>query len=278
MKHILLCSDIQSVSGFDSIKDFNLKYQYPFARGISKDVGSCLSVILGVLSTQTYAQAIWSGRSDSIARKGAMISALISIPIGFACVLVGMYMRAHYVTVDEMNALAALGKDIPTGLGVMTSSAQAFPMFVTNHLPKFIGGLVLGTLLITIVIGGSGLTLGASTILVKDVVKPKNTLRVSRYIIVGIQLMAIIVAASFSGSYINDLGFLSMGLRTTATFVPLTLAMFFPGRFKSKWVFLSIIFGTACLIFAELVSLPVDSIYVGLLGSILCCMIGYKKN
>ena len=113
--------------------------------------------------------------------------------------------------------------------------------------------------------------------MVKDVVKPKNSLKVSRYIIVGLQLMAVVVAASFSGSYINDLGFLSMGLRTTATFVPLTLAMFFPGRFKPKWVFVSIIFGTACLIIAEFVSLPVDSIYVGLLGSILCCLIGYKK-
>lgn len=278
VKNILLNTDIQSVSGFNTVRDVNLRYQYPFARGISKDVGSCLSVILGVLSTQTYAQAIWSGKSDSIARKGAMISALISIPIGFACVMVGMYMRAHYITVDEFNALTIIGKEIPDGLGVMTSSAQAFPMFVTNHMPKFIGGLVLGTLLITIIIGGSGLTLGASTILVKDVVKPKNTLKVSRYNIVGLQLMAIVIAASFSGSYINDLGFLSMGLRTTATFVPLTLALFFPGRFKSKWVFISIIFGTSCLIFAELVSLPVDSIYVGLLGSIICCLIGYKNE
>ena len=278
IKNILLNTDIQSISGFETVKDVNMRYQYPFARGISKDVGSCLSVILGVLSTQTYAQAIWSGRSDSIARKGAMISALISIPIGFACVMVGMYMRAHYITVDELNALSAIGKDIPAGMGIMTSSAQAFPMFVTNHMPKFIGGLVLGTLLITIIIGGSGLTLGASTILVKDVVKPKNTLKVSRYIIVMLQLIAVVVAASFSGSYINDLGFLSMGLRTTATFVPLTLALFFPGRFKSKWVFFSIIFGTACLIFAELVSLPVDSIYVGLLGSITCCLIGRETT
>ena len=278
VKDVLLNTNMHSISGFDTVHDVNMRYQYPFARGISKDIGSCLSVILGVLSTQTYAQAIWSGRSDSIARKGAIISALISIPIGFACVMVGMYMRSHYITVNEMQALAALGEEIPAGMGVMTSSAQAFPMFVTNHMPKFIGGLVLGTLLITIIIGGSGLTLGASTILVKDVVKPQNTLKVSRYIIVGLQLMAIVVAATFSGSYINDLGFLSMGLRTTATFVPLTLAMFFPGRFQSRWVFISILFGTACLIVAELVSLPVDSIYVGLLGSIVCCLIGYKKT
>ena len=276
--HILLSTDLQSVSGLETVSDVNLKYQYPFARGISKDVGSCLSVILGVLSTQTYAQAIWSGRSNSIARKGAMISALISIPIGFACVMVGMYMRAHYVTVAEVDALTAIGKAIPEGLGVMASSAQAFPMFVVTHMPKFLGGIVLGTLLITIIIGGSGLTLGASTILVKDVFKPQNKLMVSRLTIVGIQIIAITIAASFSGSYINDLGFLSMGLRTTATFVPLTLALFFPGKFKPKWVFFSIIFGTGCLIFAELVSLPVDSIYVGLLGSIICCLIGHKSH
>ena len=276
IKNVLLHTDIQLVDGLNTVVDVNAKYQNIFARGVSKDVGSCLSVILGVLSTQTYAQAIWSAKSDSIARKGAMISALISIPIGFACVMVGMYMRAHYVTVDELNALNVIGKSIPDGMGVMTSSAQAFPMFVTNHMPKFIGGLVLGTLLITIIIGGSGLTLGASTILVKDVVKPKNTLAVTRVIIVGIQLAALVVAASFSGSYINDLGFLSMGLRTTATFVPLTLALFYPGRFKPKWVFLSIIFGTACLIAGEFVSLPVDSIYFGLIGSLSCCLIGLK--
>ncbi len=95
IKGILLHTDIQLVDGLNTINDVNAKYQNIFARGISKDAGSCLSVILGVLSTQTYAQAIWSGRSDSVARRGAMISALISIPIGFACVMVGMYMRAH---------------------------------------------------------------------------------------------------------------------------------------------------------------------------------------
>ena len=277
IRNTLLGTDMKLVDGFNSISDIDHKYQNIFARGVSKDVGSCISVILGVLSTQTYAQAIWSGRSDSVARKGAMISALVAIPIGFACVIVGMFMRANYLTVDEVNALTAIGKEIPEGMGVMTSSAQAFPMFVTNHMPKFIGGLVLGTLLITIIIGGSGLTLGASTILVKDVFKPKNNLAVTRLTIVAIQVVAVVVAASFSGHYINDLGFLSMGLRTTATFVPLTLALFFPGKFKPKWVFFSIIFGTACLLAAEFVSLPVDSIYAGLVGSTICCLIGYKS-
>lgn len=278
IQNILLNTDIQSVGEFNSVEDVTARYQFPFARGVSKDLGSCLSVILGVLSTQTYAQAIWAGKSDSVARKGALISALMSMPIGFACVLVGMYMRAHYVTAEELNTLTAIGKHLPEGIGIMQNSAQAFPMFIANHLPKFIGGLMLGTLLITIIIGGSGLTLGASTILVKDVFKPKRNLTVTRLTIIGIQIVAVIIASSFSGRYINDLGFLSMGLRTTATFVPLSLALFFPGIFKPKWVFVSIIFGTACLLAGEFVSLPIDSIYVGLIGSLLCCLIGIKNE
>ena len=274
----LLNTDLNLINELSSTKDVDSIYIFPFARGVSKDVGSCISVILGVLSTQTYAQAIWSGKKDSNARKGALISALISIPIGFACILVGMYMRANYITADEANALAMIGKEIPENMGVMASSAQAFPMFVTQHMPKFIGGIVLGTLLITIIIGGSGLTLGISTILVNDVFRRSKDLAVTRVTIVMIQLIAFIVASSFSNRYINDLGFLSMGLRAASTFVPLSLAIFFPGRFKPQWVLASIIVGTAALIVTEVLSLPIDSIYCGLLCSIICCMFGIKRN
>lgn len=286
IRNILLSTDLQFIDGFTSSNDVSNAYQYPFTRGVSNDLGSCVSVILGVLATQTYAQAIWAGKSDSVARKGALISALISIPIGFACVLVGMYMRAHYITEAELNSLIAIGKDIPEGVGVITTSAQAFPMFVTNHLPNFLGGIVLGTLLITVIIGGSGLTLGASTILVKDVFitmsskfkESKANLLITRSTIVAILLLAVAVATSFSGSYINDLGFLSMGLRTTAVFVPLTLALFFPKRFKSRWVFASILVGTAMLLIAKFLQLPIDGMFLALAASLLCCMFGLRKK
>lgn len=286
IKNILLSTDLQLVDGFTSSDDVNHVFQYPFTRGVSNDLGSCISVILGVLATQTYAQAIWAAKSDSKARKGALVSALISIPIGFACVLVGMYMRAHYITEAELNSLIAIGKDVPEGIGVIATSAQAFPMFVTNHLPKFIGGIVLGTLLITVIIGGSGLTLGASTILVKDVFitlsskfkESKQNLIITRATIVSILLLSVIVAASFSGSYINDLGFLSMGLRTTAAFVPLTLALFFPGKFKSKWVFASILVGTAMLLIAKFLQFSIDGMFLALITSVICCLFGFKKK
>ena len=263
----------------------NDRYNNLLARGAAKDIGSGISVILGVLATQSYAQGIWAAKSDSTARKGAMISAVLTIPIGAACVLIGLYMRGHYVTADELNMITEAGLSLPENIGVMATTAQAFPLFITHRMPEFLGGIVLGTLLITIIIGGSGLTLGSSTILVRDVfmkIKPSlkessKNLKVSRLTIIGILLMSVFVAATFSGSFINDLGFLSMGLRATAVFVPLTLALFFPKRFKYKWIVVSIIAGTAALILTQILNLPVDGIFVGLGVSVVCCLLGTKK-
>ena len=260
------------------------RYNNLLARGAAKDIGSCLSVILGVLATQSYAQGIWAAKSDSVARKGALISAVLTIPIGAACVLIGLYMRGHYVTVEEMNVLVESGRNLPENIGVMTTTAQAFPLFITHCMPEFLGGIVLGTLLITIIIGGSGLTLGSSTILVRDVfmkIRPSlkessKNLAVSRLTIIGILLMSVFVAATFSGSFINDLGFLSMGLRATAVFVPLTLALFFSKKFKYQWIITSIIAGTAALILTQILNLPVDGIFVGLSVSVVCCLMGVR--
>lgn len=262
------------------------RYNNLFARGAAKDIGSCLSVILGVLATQSYAQGIWAAKTDSVARRGAMISAILTIPIGAACVLIGLYMRGHYVTMEEMNVLTAAGQTLPEDISVMATTAQAFPLFITHCMPEFLGGIVLGTLLITIIIGGSGLTLGASTILVRDVFMKINpsikesskNLKVSRLTIICILLMSVFVAATFSGSFINDLGFLSMGLRATAVFIPLTLALFFPKRIDSQWILASIIAGTAALIVAQFIKLPIDGIFVGLGVSAICCLMGMRRH
>lgn len=261
------------------------RYNNIFARGAAKDIGSCISVILGVLATQSYAQGIWAAKTDSVARKGALISAVLTIPIGAACVLIGLYMRGHYVTAEELNTLITLGKSLPEGIGIIENTAQAFPLFISHCMPEFLGGIVLGTLLITIIIGGSGLTLGSSTILVRDVFMKINSkisksdinLKVSRLTIIGILLISVFVAATFSGSFINDLGFLSMGLRATAVFIPLTLALFSPKRFNYRWVLLSIITGTFALIMTNIFKLPLDGIFIGLIASSICCCFGLKR-
>ena len=59
------------------------------ARGPAKDLGSGLSLLLGVLSTQIYGQAVMSAKSDGEARRGALLSTFLIPPIGAACILIG---------------------------------------------------------------------------------------------------------------------------------------------------------------------------------------------
>lgn len=284
--NLFLNTDVNSITDLTTVDALHHRFKNILSRGPIKDMGSCLSVILGVLATQSYAQGIWAAKSDSVARKGAMISALLTIPIGAACVLIGLYMRGHYITSAEVEALTAAGKEIPDGINVIMTSAQVFPLFITRCIPEFLGGIVLGTLLVTVIIGGSGLTLGSSTILVRDVfvrINPnlkesRKNLKLTRLTIVGILAMSVVVATSFSGTFINDLGFLSMGLRATAVFVPLSMAIFFPNRFKSSWILVSIIAGTASLFIAKIIPLPIDGIFIAMTVSLICCLPGIKKR
>ena len=266
------------VAGLNDITDaesIHHRYGNMVARGALKDIGGCLSLMLGVVTTQTYAQGIWSAASTPKARRGAIYCACLIPIIGAACTLVGMYMRGHYVTTAELAALQAAGHRLPEGIGVIEGSLQAFPAFVLNHLPAWIGGICLGAMLVNILGCGSGLTLGAATILVRDVVQNiqskyrstplrLSTLAQTRLSIVAILLLAAGAANLFQGAFINDLGFLSLGLRAVALVFPLSFALWLPNRFRPRAVLLSMVIGTAAMLLAKFLALPGDPVYYGL--------------
>ena len=249
-----------------SAEDIHRRYGSFIARGPLKDIGGCLSLTLGVVCTQTYAQAIWSAATTPKARRGAVYCAALIPLIGAACTLVGIYMRGHYVTAAEAQSLAQAGESLPTGVGVIENSLQAFPSFIQNHLPPWLGGIALGTLLINILGCGSGLVLGASTIVMRDVVR-RDSLRGHRLAIVGLLALGVVVAHFVRGSFINDLGFLSLGLRAAALLLPLSLALWLPGRCTQRAVVAAMIAGTAAMLAAGLLALPADPMYYGLLAS-----------
>ena len=269
-------------NGLTDAESIHHRYGSPFARGIFKDMGGCLSLVLGVVCTQSYAQCIWSAASTPKARRGSLLCAFFMPIIGAACTLVGIYMRGHYVTADELKAL-------PVGLGVIENSAQAFPAFILAHLPAWLGGLMLGTMLINILGCGSGLSLGAATILVRDVygnfkrrmgmkASPLSQLAQTRLSITGILAMAFLGAVTFRGTFINDLGFLSLGLRAVAILFPLCFALWLPGRFKANRVLLSMPIGVAALLLANFTSLPGDAVYYGLAASLLTVLFPSSNN
>ena len=280
---------LSQVNGLTGVESIHHRYGSPFARGFFKDMGGCLSLVLGVVCTQSYAQCIWSASNTPRARRGALLCALFMPIIGAACTLVGIYMRGHYVTAEELNALQAAGEMLPAGIGVIENSAQAFPAFILQHLPAWLGGLMLGTMLINILGCGSGLSLGAATILVRDVygnfkrrmgmtVSPLSPLAQTRLSIVGILVAAVIATLVFHSSFINDLGFLSLGLRAVAILFPLCFALWCPGRFDSSRVLLSMPIGVASMLLAKFASLPGDAVYYGLAATLIILLTGKKRH
>ena len=265
---------IQSELGLSKLTDnaaiahryFNLT-----ARGIMKDIGSGISLFLGVLSTQTYAQAIWSAKTDQTAKRGALLSAFLTPPIGIAGISIGMYMRVNYVTQAEVDALLSIGQAAPD-LPVLTNTIQAFPTFIVNHMPPLFAGIVLGTLLITVVAGGAGLSLGMATIMVKDVYKRmthridsiQKELVATRGTIAVTLAIAAVITIMIPGSTINDFGFLSMGLRGTVVFLPLCGSLWLKGKVNRHYILASIIIAPLSVLLGKFLGLPFDSLFLGI--------------
>lgn len=261
--------------------DMAARFQSLVARGAMKDIGSGVSLLLGVLSTQTYAQAIWSAETDKKAKQGALLSAFLIPPLGLAGISIGLFMRSHYLLQAEVDALIAAGQAVPS-MPVIASTIQVFPAFVLNHMPPLFAGIVLGTLLITSVGGGAGLSLGMATILVKDIVKKvtdkfsdaKKELLVTRATLGGILVIAAVIAALVPSSTINDLGFLSMGLRGSVVLMPMSFALWVKGPVDRKWILAAIVLAPAAVLAGKFAALPIDSLYLGIAVSALCCVMG----
>jgi SSS family solute:Na+ symporter len=270
------------LSAIASGEDLSARFMSMTARGAAKDIGSCFSVILGLLSTQIYVQFIESARGDREARRGALLGLLLVPPVGIAGVCVGLFMRGHYITQAEADALIAAGMSLPE-LPVLSSTIQAFPTFIMNHMPPLLGGIALGTLFITVVSGSSGLLLGISAIVVEDLLgtftnfvnTARKELFASRLTIILTLITATVVAGLMPAQAINDLGFLSMTLRSAVVFLPVTCALWLPGRIAPRAVLTSIALSPLAAIVCELISLPVEPLYAGIGVSALCCLVGW---
>ncbi len=186
-----------------------------FGRSFNLDAAAGFSLIVGVLSTQTYIQAIYSGKDAKTARRGAMISAFMIPPVGIGGILVGLYMRAYFPS---------------------TPSSEVLPVFVMKFLPPWAGGVVLATLLVAVVGTWAGLSLGISTMITKDIYKrffrklaaDREILFVQRLLILVICALCVFFVAGNLKSLILGWSFLSMGLRGCTILFPLLGAMFFP--------------------------------------------------
>lgn len=233
-----------------------------FGRGFNTDAAAGFSLVVGVLSTQTYLQAMFSGRDVSTSRRGALISALLIPPIGLASIMVGLYMRSHFPEIDPREAL---------------------PLFILQFLNPWVGGMVLATLLLSVVGTGAGLTLGISTMLSQDIYKkfvnPKasdgRVLAVTRGIIVAVALATLVFVGGNLNSLILKWSFLSMGLRGATICFPLLAAIFLKNKIAAwagRWAIMA---GPSAVLLWTFLGRSLDPLYVGMACSLLFLALGY---
>lgn len=247
---------VRGIDNPEGVRFFSL-----FSRGVGTDLGAGLSLLLGVLTTQTYAQAVLSAKTDDTARTGALISTFMIPPIGIGGILVGLFMRAGFPGMAAKTALTS---------------------FVTMYMPGVLGGVVLGTLFIAVVGTGAGLALGMSFVLNEDILNRftdrfrgwKRQRFMGRTWMVLIFMFACLLSMGPLGDTILSFSFMSMGLRAAAGFAVLCAALFFPGRVDRRWATASIIAGPVCVLVGKLLSLPFDSLFLGIGASVLLVLIG----
>lgn len=255
---------IKMGGGFGEFLSFFPREQYfsLIARGAGVDLAAGFSLVLGVLSTQTYIQAVFSAKSIKEARMGAVISGVLTPLIGVAGIFIGLFMRMNH---PDLNP------------------ASAFPEFVLQYMNPWFAGIVLATLLITIVGTGAGLSLGICTIFTKDIYKiymkkdadDNKQLKVSRIVIIVTLVLALLFTTGNAKSLILQWSFMSMGLRGATVFLPLCGALFLKGKLKKSHAVTAMVIGPASMIIGNLF-LPesFNPLFLGVITSAIIIIFG----
>lgn len=239
-----------------------------FCRGFGTDAGACVSLILGVLTTQTYAQAVINAKSDTDARAGALISTVLIPIIGIFGIVVGLYMR----TVTD-----------PATFVAKTALTQFILAY--SNMPGLLAGIVLGALFIASVGTGAGLALGIATMIDREFVQGKLKTKlssdtVSKLLIVVVLALATALSCTPIGDTILKFAFMSMGLRGCTVFAPLCFLIWAKGRVGSGYALWSIVGGSVVALILgvlnlfNVLALPCDAVFPGVAVGLIVMFVG----
>lgn len=232
-----------------------------FGMGHAAALANLLSLIVGILCTQTYIQAIFSASDPRTASIGAFAAALVTIPVGLPCAIIGMYM--HVMSPDTLPILV-------------------LPTYLLQYEPVWLGGIAMGGIMLSLIGSIAGLSLGIGTMVSHDILSDllhikdgASLLRLNRFVVIGVLFLAAVIAILNEGSQILFWNYMSMALRGGGVFLPLSVAVFFPGSLHKGWVIASIVFSTCAAIVATVIPSPVKPLFVGLAVSLIMLVPGY---
>ena len=191
-----------------------------FAGGSEKVVYNLLSLIIGIISTQSYIQALFSASDSKTASIGCIIAAVIVIPIGLPSAIIGMSVQTSNPEINSIDAL---------------------PIYLLHYMPDWLGGAAIAALILSALWSISGLVLGCGTMISRDIFKAVFCLNnhhvllwINRSFVFLITLAAEIVVFYNSDSYVLDWTYLSMALRGAGIFLPLTFAIIFKNKVPAQ--------------------------------------------
>ncbi len=192
--------------------------------GFKPAVIDMFSMVVGVLSTQIYLQAIFSAKDVKQARNGAFLSAVVIPPIGVMGIIVGLYLRANFPEVAE-------------------NTTQALPFFFYQSFPPVIAAFFSAGLLLVVLGTGAGLVLGVTTNIYCDFLSDQKgflqkipPVRLLRLITVLVLFLASVLVFTGLDSTILKWSYMSMGLRGSAVFAGLFVLVFFKKYCQSEVV------------------------------------------
>jgi len=229
-----------------------------FGYGVKEGVSDLVSMLAGVISTQTYIQAVLASRDTVAARQGALISAVMIPPLGLFGIAVGLFMRQSQPALD---------------------SARALPVFILQYFPPALAGVAFAAFLIAAVATAAGLTLGVGTTLKVDILSKvslneKHELACMRLATFCVIMAAMIVLLFNLDSAIMKWSFLSMGLRGATLCLPLLGAVFLGARTSRRGGALSIYVAPFCVIGAGIINTSIPPLMIGLAASALAFLGG----
>ncbi len=224
--------------------------------GIEGALLNFASLLVGIVSTQTYIQAIFSAADSKTAAKGCFLSAALVVPVGLPSVLIGLFMRANHPDIASVNAL---------------------PVFLANYLPPWLGGIGLAALLLSAFGSIAGLSLGIGTMISKDAANilgsrltNKAQLFCNRMTVLAVILGSIFFVFTHLHSSVLMWNYLSMSLRGSGIFLPLTFSVFFHGKIRRGLGLCSIALGILTAVLWELFEpVAINGLFVALFVNLL---------
>ena len=226
---------LYEAGGYSALKAALPDGSYGFwAYGANRGAIDLFSVIIGVLSTQTYLQALFSARDVRSARNGALLSAVLIPPVGLLGIIIGLFIRSNHILAEN--------------------SAQALPFFINSYFGEVIAAMATAVLLVVVLGTGAGLSLGVTTNIFNDFLNRSevgNERRLFEVRLCSVFVLSLALAIVFWGleSAILEWSYLSMGIRGTAVLAGLLLIVFIPKHClwpPLRWFlyFLPILYGT----------------------------------